>query len=136
MDDDLLEQIAQEVERLDFGDLAGILAKRKRQREDAEVRRLARVEQRAQIAEQIRSMKTFRRNDALAVLERIATETAEMDRHDILVMQAWPLAWKGWLNIFASIQCNSNCIPPTMSYRIELTEAGRAALASARRERS
>ena len=44
------------------------------------------------------------------------------------LVDAWPLAWKGWLDITATIKCNSNWVPPETVYRIELTDKGRQVL--------
>lgn len=127
--DDILEEAALAVEERSLLDMRGILAKRKRVREDAELRMKVREEQRTELAELIRSLKTNRRRDSLSVLADLA-EIPEGRPHDLYLTDAWPLAWKGWLNIHCNICCSSNGIPPRIEYRIELSDEGRAALKS------
>lgn len=127
-DDETLEFAAQLIEDASLTDYRGVWAKRKRAREDAEVRKAAREECRREMAEHIRAFKGRRDLDATAVLARIADEIALGKNAVISLVDAWPLAWKGWLNIDARFRCNSNCIPPEGSFTIELTDEGRAVL--------
>jgi hypothetical protein len=129
--DSVLEYAAQVVERDSFADLAGIAARRKRDREDAALRRQTREETREECAESIRACKSRRDRDAVAVLRDLAELPRDRCQHGIRLLDAWPLAWKGWLNINCTIQCNSNSVPPETDYWIEITDAGRAVLAKA-----
>ena len=126
--DTTLEYAAQLVEESSLRDWRGAMAKRKRQREDAELRRQARAEMRIELADYIRAMKARPDRTPLAVLAHLAE--LDGDDHAAYVRDAWPLAWKGWVSIHASVRCDSNCLPPEQSYRIELTDAGREALAA------
>lgn len=126
--DAVLEYAAQLVEEGSFTDLAGIWSKRKRDREDAELRRKTKEETRVECARFIRAFKSRRDLDAVNVLREFAENDGQEDRHFGLI-EAWPLAWKGWLDIEAIVKCNSNCHPPETRYRITVTDAGRKALA-------
>lgn len=127
--DEVLEYAAQLIEEESFADLAGIFAKRKRAREDADLRYRTIQQTRADCARHIRAMKSRRDLDALAVLRRIA-ELKDDYRHDMHLRDAWPLAWKGWVDITATLRCNSNSVPPEVEYRIRLTDEGREVLAT------
>jgi hypothetical protein len=122
--DETLEYAAQLVETPHFLELRGVMAKRKRAREDAELRRKTWEEFRTETASYLRAMKTRPELSAASALARIA----EHGCHGHLV-DAWPLAWKGWLNIYAVVRCNSNGVPPETEYRVELTDKGRVVLA-------
>ena len=126
--DAVLEYAAQLIEELSFVDLAGTMAKRKRTREDAELRVRTIGETRKECARHIRAFKSRSDLDATAVLRRIANLKPNQ-RHDIELVDAWPLAWKGWLRIDVTICATTNQIPPPTEYKITLTDKGRAALA-------
>lgn len=125
--DAVLEYAARLVEEGSFADLRGIWSKRKRDREDAELRRQTKEETRKECAEFIRAFKSRRDLDAVNVLRKISEQSDTA--YSIHLIDAWPLAWKGWLNIYCTVKCNSNCLPPETIYRIELTDEGRALLA-------
>lgn len=127
--DSVLEYAAQLVEEGSFADLAGILSKRKRDREDAELRRKTKDETRKECAEFIRAFKSRRDLDALIVLRNLSELADDSYEHSMRLIDAWPLAWKGWLNITCKIRCNSNSVPPEAEYRIEITNKGREVLA-------
>ena len=128
MSDELIEKIASSIEAPDILDMAGILSKRKRDREKAAVRRYTRVEQRLELARYIRSFKSGQGNNPQTKLERIAANTDGFN--DVyLLRDAWPLSWRGLCNIYVTIRVNDNGIPPETSYRIELTDKGREMLA-------
>ena len=127
--DETLEFAAQIVEQDSLLDIQGIMARRKRQREDAALRADVRRQQRAEIAAHIRALMGRPELSANAVLARLAT-LPDDHLHDMYLMDAWPLAWRGWLKIVATISCTSNCVPPEIEYRIRLTERGREALAA------
>jgi len=127
--DELLEAAALAVEEPEFGDLRGALTPTKKGQREYELRSTAIADTRRRCAETIRAMKTGRGLDPLTQLRRIAE--AKAVQHDLHLIEAWPLAWKGWLTIKCSIVCNSNSVPPETKYTIELTDAGRAALKTA-----
>ena len=127
--DDVLEYAARLIEDASLLDLRGIMAKRKRDREDADLRFRTIQETRAEMARHIRAMKSRPDLDARSVLARLAALPAS-GRHDMELRDAWPLAWKGWLNIKCIVICNSNSVPPETEYRIELTDLGRGILNS------
>jgi hypothetical protein len=62
------------------------------------------------------------------VLQRLADLPSDTT-HDMYLRDAWPLAWKGWLNIDCTVRCTDNILPPRVEFRITLTEKGRAVLA-------
>jgi len=127
-DDETLEFAAQLIEEPSFTDMRGTLTRRKRDRAKALERQQAREECRREMAEHLRAFKARRDLDATAILARIAEEI-ELGRDAVIrLVDAWPLAWKGWLNIEARIRCNSNSIPPETHYHIELTDEGREVL--------
>lgn len=61
--DVILEKLACDLERRCFSDARGILAKKKRDREDAQLRADVRLEQRVELANRIRSYKSGNGND-------------------------------------------------------------------------
>ena len=127
--DELLEAAARLIEALSLDELRGIMARRKRDREDADLRSRTIRETRKQCAAEVRRYKNNPRSDPLAVLERLAA-LREVGRHDLYLAEAWPLARSGWLRIEVSIVLNSNSVPPPTEYRITLTDIGKAALAA------
>lgn len=127
--DEILELAAQIAEQSSLLDLRGIMSKRKRDREDASLRMAAREELRTEIADHIRYAKASRRHDPIAILADLAALPDDY-RHDMHLTEAWPLAWKGWLDIEMTVRTNSNSVPPEAQYRIRLTEEGRAVLAA------
>jgi hypothetical protein len=128
--DAVLEWVARFLEEGDFRDLAGVWAKRKRCREDAALRGAARAEMRREFAAHLWAM--IGRDDlsSIAVLRRMAALPAA-GNHVTELCHAWPLAWKGWLDIECIISTADNCVPPQTRYRIVLTDSGRAALEGA-----
>jgi len=128
--DEALEFAARLIEEANFGDVLGIAAKKKRAREDANLRMEARLEMKRECARTIRAFKGRRDLDAVEILRRIADDAEKTGQAGINLIEAWPLAWKGWLDIHCKVKCNSNCLPPETIYTIELTERGRAMLAA------
>src|SRR5690348_4907830 len=126
--DEILEWAAQLIEEAPITDIAGIWARRKRAREDAELRAKTYAEARREMASRIRAFKNRPELDALSTLRDLA-DLPDAENHVIHLRDAWPLAWKGWLNIECIVTCNSNSIPPATRYLISLTERGRQALA-------
>ena len=129
IDDATLEFAAQAVERDSLLDIAGIMARRKRQREDAALRTRVRRELRAEMAAHLRALMNRPELNAISVLGRLS-RLPDDHRHDSHLMDAWPLAWRGWLTISATLRCDSNWIPPEIHYHISLTDRGREALAA------
>ena len=134
INDETLEYAARLIEETDFSDLGGILSRpkgtrRKRLNEDIELRQRTAALTRARCATVIRRMKGRRDLDARQVLADLAADLPKATRHDVHLTDAWPLAWKGWLNITCTIRCTDNGIPPETVYRIALTEKGRQVLA-------
>lgn len=126
--DAVLEYAACLIEDIGLEAFAGCMARRKRDREDAALRAQAARETRRLCAEQIRAMKSRHDLDAKTVLRRLAG-LSEDHCHAMYLIDAWPLAWKGWLDIKCIIRCNDNSILPYTEYRIELTEHGHRMLA-------
>ncbi len=123
-----MEYAARLIEEVGLGDLRGVFAKKKRVREDAELRWQARAELRAEMARLLRAMTNRDDLSAVATLQHIAG--LDERSHTLHLRDAWPLTWKGWLKIEALLVCNSNHIPPECSYRIRLTDQGQAVLAA------
>lgn len=129
--DEALEWCAREIEEAGLSDIRGIMAKRKRVREDADLRFNSRVELRRELAGHLRALKGGRKGDAVRTLREIAGAVDDGKRaHDIYLHSAWPLAWKGWLDIESCVKCNSNSLPPEVRYVISITEKGREIIAS------
>lgn len=127
--DDVLEYAARLAEEKSFGDLRGIAARRKRDREDAELRLRVIEETRREIAAHIRAAVGRKDLHPISILGRLAAIPADAERAAMMyVQEAWPLAWMGLVRIDCIIRCNSNVIPPETDYRIALTERGRKAL--------
>ncbi len=126
--DAVLEYAARLIEDMHFSDLAGIHAKRKRDREDAAVRVAAIEATRKECARHIRAFKARRDLDVETILKRIAALKPGR-RHDAELREAWPLAWKGLVKIEATISVACNSVPPDTHYTISLTDKGRTLIA-------
>jgi hypothetical protein len=126
--DDALEYAASLIEETDISDLHGVWAKRKRDQEDAELRMKTSEEVRRRCAAHIRAMKNRPDLTPLSTLRMIAETKEGYGGHVSYLHDAWPLAWKGWINIECTIKVNSNGIPPETTYRITLTDKGRELL--------
>jgi hypothetical protein len=124
--DRLFEKAALEVERFDLDEVMGLMARRKRAREDSLLRSRTIRETRAKCAAEIRALKSNRRSDPVQILERV--KEAGTERHEFILTEAWPLVWDGLLDVECTIKCNSNSIPPQTRFRIVLTEKGQAML--------
>lgn len=122
--DEILEWAAQLIEDTDLSDIRGVWAKRKREREDAELKLAASKEARAKCAAHVRAMKSRPDLDAKSVLRHLAGLPAV--QHRLYLRDAWPLAWKGWVNIECRLKCNGNS--SETDFHIALTDKGRAAL--------
>jgi hypothetical protein len=109
-------------------DLVGVATKKKRDREDANLRFKTIQENRADCARHIRAFKSRPDLDPVNVLRELSELTDSHCGHALKLRDAWPLAWKGWVDIECTIKCNSNSIPPETNYRITLTEYGRGIL--------
>ena len=75
--DIVLEQVACQLEQPDLLDIMGIAAKRKRAREDADLRMRVRQEQRRELARWVRSFKSDKGNSQLRFLESVRDGTAD-----------------------------------------------------------
>ena len=128
--DEILEAAALEIEEPEFMDLRGALSPTKKGQREYEIRSAAIDETRKSCARVIRAMKSGNGLDPMEQLRRIAAISPDSRQHELYLKSAWPLAFKGWLNIECRIRCNSNSVPPETEYRIELTDKGRAALSS------
>lgn len=127
--DAVLEWAARLVEAPSASDWSGIAARRKRDREDAALRRDAARDARAECATLLRAFIGRPELSVCAVLEQIAELKPDVN-HAMTLVAAWPLAWKGLVEIECSTKCNSNQIPPPTRYRITLTDKGHAMLAA------
>jgi hypothetical protein len=128
--DIVLEWVARLVEAGSITDWSGLGARRKRDREAAEKRRQISQEVRAQCADQIRAFIGRSELGIDAILAEVAALSPDTN-HARMLVDAWPLAWKGLVEIECSIKCNSNQLPPATRYRITLTDKGRAMIAAA-----
>lgn len=106
-------------------DMAGLGARRKRDREAAAKRRQIAEEVRAECVHLLRAFIDRPRLSAQSILTEIAALDPDRD-HTLFLARAWPLAWKGLVEIECRVICNSNQIPPPTRYRIALTDKGRA----------
>lgn len=129
--DEILEAAALSIEEPSLVDLYGALSSTKKGQREYEIRRAAIEDSRRRFAGTIRAMKSGQGLDPITQLRRIAEFPPDSRRHELHLVEAWPLAWKGWLDIQCTIRCNCNTVPPETRYRIELTDEGRAALTSA-----
>lgn len=66
--------------------------------------------------------------DAIEILRRVVSDAARAGPAGVWLRDAWPLAWKGWIDIYAVVRCNSNSLPPETRYTVSLTERGREIL--------
>lgn len=148
--DDLIEQIAAAVEAPCLPDPGSMAIRRKRGREDAELRRHARTEQRQQSARLIRAFKTGDGWCPFTLLERVADHLAKVEAWEaqperdrkadrrgpplalFRMQKLTVLAACGWINAELAVPLHEQSIPPSGRLVIRLTEAGRAALAEHR----
>lgn len=124
--DAVLEFAAQLCEQMMADEIAGVWSKKKRVREDAALRGEAMKDARLKCAATIRAFKSRPDLDPVNVLRRLAergSRPATIDLRD-----AWPLAWKGWLDINVTVCCTSRSLPPEAGYTITITEKGRMVL--------
>lgn len=129
--DEILEYAAKLIEETDLSDWAGAWAKKKRDREDAELRRVTADGVRKRCADHIRAMKSRPELGPVATLRKLAELPSDSYMgHVMYLREAWPLAWKGWVNIDCILSTNCNSIPPEAEYRISLTDKGRDVLAA------
>jgi hypothetical protein len=130
--DEILEYAAKLIEDTDLSDLAGVWAKKKRNREDAELRLRTAEDVRKRCASHIRAMKKRPELGPVGTLRELAGLSNDSYMgHVMHLRDAWPLAWKGWVNIECILKTNSNGVPPETEYRIVLTDKGRDILAAA-----
>ena len=128
--DEILEAAALEIEAPSLLDIVGILSRTKKGQREYELRHKAILDTRRRCAEIIRAMKSGRGLDPMTQLRRIAELEPGSRNHDLHLVDAGPLAWKGLVNIECRLRCNGNSVPPETHYEITLTEDGKAALAA------
>jgi len=127
--DEILEYAAKLIEDTDLSDMAGVWAKKKRDREDAALRLKAAEDVRKRCAAHVRAMKKRPELSPIETLREMADLPSDTyPGHVMHLRDAWPLAWKGWLDIQCIIKTNSNGVPPETEYRIVLTDKGRDVL--------
>lgn len=129
--DRLLEEIAFEMEQghiLDRGHFRSrnIGERRASYERESALCTQAQVLQAARLARWVRSFKSDGGNNPLEQLRRIS-DASDVRREQMLV-DAWPLAWRGLVDISVEIKCNSNQHPPPTKYTISITDRGRELL--------
>ena len=102
--DQALEHCARMIEEGSFLDLQGIMARRKRDRENAQLRMEARIEMRKEMAEHLRAFIKRPDLDPVNVLRRIVAEP-QGPRAMLDLVEAWPLvllarAWTARAGLF------------------------------------
>lgn len=125
--DEVLEFAAHLVEQMSLAELRGIMAKKKRVREDAQLRSATIREHKSEMASLIRSQKG-RPDGDVRTLQEIAALTEEYT-HTIVVRRAWALMERGLCRIAVTFDCADRVLSPTPAFRVTLTDEGRAALA-------
>lgn len=132
VNDETLEYAARLIEEPDISELFGHFGRswpkgtrRKRKTEDQELALRVAERVRRSAAAFVRAMKNRPDLSARQTLRDIAGDLSRDFRHEVHLADAWPLAWRGWLDIKCIIRCNSNVIPPETEYRIEITDEGR-----------
>jgi hypothetical protein len=144
--DALVEEIAAAVERPSLLDLSGIGARRKRDRQDAELRNRAREEQRREMAGLIRAFKTGEGWCPFTALQRIAEDLARIEAWHAnpptdsirramgpaepmwCIQDLTALAARRWIDAAVAVPLYSRDFPPKHQFIVTLTDAGRAAL--------
>lgn len=128
--DEVLEFAAQLVESPNLSELRGIMARRKREREDAQLRSQTISDFKAEMAALIRSQKGRPDADLRTLREVAALEDNDFD-HVLVVRRSWPLMARGLCHIAVTFDCADAVISPTPAFRVTLTEEGRALIESA-----
>lgn len=130
--DEILMEVASWVEEGDLRDFVGICAKRKRDREDAALRMETAKVVRAQLAKMIRGRMENKVGDPIDFLKCVQAGGYEKFYTGHTLRQAFALADKGLLLIFAETQVggpHTNTVGGYTKYNIGLTEKGIAYLA-------
>src|SRR5688572_2102791 len=102
--DEVLEYAAQLIEDTDITDWRGIWAKRKRAREDAELRFKTAEEVRQRCAQHIRAMKKRPDLSPIDILRELASLEPGHPGHVLRLRDAWPLSFKGWVDVECTIR--------------------------------
>ena len=125
--DALLEEVAMVLEESHIADFFGILARKKRAQEDAELYRKTRIEQRASLAGIVRAMKTGQGRDNRTFLCRLAERLDEQPDQPLVerLCDLWPLAEAGWIDIDLVVRLTSNVLQPQSEPRVQITAKGR-----------
>lgn len=128
--DTIIEIIASRLRESSLRDLHGVMAKRKRDREDADLRRRTRVEQREEIAQWVLSFRSDKGNSTLALLRQVA----DGERQDFAYGPHVAAAlYAGLLDLEVSIPFNTHMANVRTRYRLSLTEKGKERLTAAER---
>jgi DNA-binding MarR family transcriptional regulator len=125
--DDILEEVAQWVERFDLLSYAGIISRKKRDREDAALRVKVTEDLRKKIAAEVRWMKTRRDRDAKQIVQDLS-ELGDFN-HVLHLRDGWKMASLGYVRIKVIIDATSNQVGPPTEYKITLTDKGRELIA-------
>ncbi len=122
----LVEIIAKGVEEGSILDLRGILSKRKRDREDADLRMKVREEQRQELGRFIRAFKRGEGRDPISELGKIAAAGGSRKYERFIDIDT--LLAPGWITIDIVTRVSDNSIPARSEFIATLTKRGRAVL--------
>lgn len=120
--DDIIEMIAADLESPNFGDMCGLLAKRKKDRENANLRFEVRNDQRKEIARLIRTYKSGSGNSYISRLERIEGDAFAWGPDVSAALAAGHAVLKISVELTTHIE---NCGP---KFEVRLTDKGRQVL--------
>lgn len=129
--DAILMEVAGWIEEGDLLSMAGILSKRKRDREDANLRIETSQAVRARMADMIRGRMANKVGDPLKFLRDVSDGRYENNYTGYTIREAIALADKGLLTVSVITKIAgpwNNVVGGATAYRIELTDEGRAAL--------
>jgi hypothetical protein len=122
--DELIELIARGVEERSLLDLRGVMAKRKRDREDAQLRLDARHEQRAELGRFIRAFKSGEGRDPTTQLRRIKDGERIWMLRDVA-----DLVDMGLISLSVTVDLTYGSISGQVEYAARLTKDGEEAIA-------
>lgn len=125
--DYLVEKIARGIEERSFLDLAGVLSRRKRDRERAEFRMHVREDYRREMADFVRAFKVEEGRDPLVELGRLS-ENGGTAKYN-LFRDIADLVDMGFVDAEALVALTGNSIPASARFIATITKNGRKALA-------
>lgn len=128
--DALIEEIAMMLEESGLGDFQGIFARTKRGREDADLRRRCREEQRGEMARVVRAFKTGGGRDNRQQLVWLAQRLDAGKPCFETLPNLWPMAWVRWIDVTMNVSLTGNTIPAETSITVTITEKGREVIAA------